>query len=38
MALPLHSIDRPNVGDHVEVLNLDGGVAYRGVVIASTAR
>ncbi len=33
MAVPLHSIYPAHVGDHVEVLNLDGSVAYSGVVI-----
>jgi hypothetical protein len=33
MAFPLHSIYPARIGDNVEVLNLDGSIAYRGVVI-----
>jgi hypothetical protein len=33
MVFPLHSIYPAHVGDRVEVLNLDGSIAYRGVVI-----
>ena len=33
MTFPLHSIYPAHVGDRVEVLNLDGSIAYRGVVI-----
>jgi hypothetical protein len=33
MVAPLHSVHPAHVGDRVEVLNLDGTVAYCGVVI-----
>ena len=33
MAGSLNAIHPAHVGDRVEVLNLDGSVAYRGVVI-----
>jgi hypothetical protein len=33
MANRMHDVYPTHVGDHVEVLNLDGTVAYRGVVI-----